>query len=79
MSKDVNIKNSKCITSQLSVIAVALPSIDSYLKKDILSLLGKMTNVAPVKFSAENRVAFSHGYSLSSNDFTSIDRLSGSW
>ena len=46
------------------VLAPAIVNIDSYIKKDVLNVLGKVTQIAPVELGSDAKVAFSYGYSF---------------
>ena len=55
-------KTSSLINFIYSCSAPAIASIDSYIKKDVLNLLGKVTQIAPVELGADSKVSFSYGY-----------------
>ena len=46
------------------VLTPAIVNIDSYIKKDVLNVLGKVTQIAPVELGSDAKVAFSYGYSF---------------
>ena len=46
------------------VLAPAIVNIDSYIKKDVLNVLGKVTQIAPVELGSDAKVVFLYEYFL---------------